>query len=250
VGHLQNLGLHTKTAEEVAIQSIKMHREAQKFIGVPADQILRMPKDAGDTAAWTALHAKLGVPSDKAGYDFEEVKFSDGTVPDAKFLELVRDTAANLKLPKDAAPAMAKAMLDYLDGAEKTESAENTAKLALQKDTLAKNWGSNFEANKFVAGQAGRALGVAPETVAALENVIGYDKIMEMFRTIGTKIGEDKFVSGGANSNNSGVMTRDQAIARKVDLKADTAFVKRFIEGDTGARREMEALDRIVSAPR
>jgi len=35
--------------------------------------------------------------------------------------------------------------------------------------------------------RAAAALGVPPETVSALESVIGYDKVMEMFRMIGTK---------------------------------------------------------------
>ena len=64
-----------------------------------------------------------------------------------------------------------------------------TEKLALEKAELAKSWGSNYAANKIVAENAARALGIDPAAVAALEQQVGYGKVMEMFRTIGAKIG-------------------------------------------------------------
>ena len=45
-----------------------------------------------------------------------------------------------------------------------------------------------------------------------LKKLVGYAQVMEMFRTIGTKIGEDRFImspNGGTGAD--GIMTRDQA---------------------------------------
>ena len=48
MGFLQQRGWDTKPANEVVFQAIKSYREAAAHIGVPPDQILRMPKDAAD----------------------------------------------------------------------------------------------------------------------------------------------------------------------------------------------------------
>src|SRR5205807_108285 len=164
--------------------------------------------------AWDAVWQRLGKPAEAKGYDFTDVKFSDGTPLEEDFVNAVREAAFKLHLPKDAATSITRAFAKYLDDAEVAEKAEKTAKLAEQKAALKKNWGANEAANMFVAQRAAAALGIAPETVSALEGVIGYDKIMEMFRSIGAKIGEDKFITGQQQAA-GGAMTREQAIARK-----------------------------------
>lgn len=245
VGYFQNRGLDKKTAAEAAIAAAKAHREAEKFVGAPADQLLRVPKDAADAAGWDAVWSKLGVPKDAKAYDFSSVKRADGQAADPAFQEKMREWALSNKLTPNAALSLAQEFVKFQDGTAAGQSAELTAKLALEKDTLAKNWGTNFEANKFVASQAAKALGIDPETVVALEKTVGYAKVMEMFRTIGTKIGEDKFVLGGQQAGN-GIMSRDQAMARKSELKNDKAFVSRFLAGDREAVAQMGALDRLI----
>jgi len=157
----------------------------------------------------------------------------------------VREAAFKLHLPKDAATSITRAFAKYLDDAEVAEKAEKTAKLAEQKAALKKNWGANEAANMFVAQRAAAALGIAPETVSALEGVIGYDKIMEMFRSIGAKIGEDKFITGQQQAA-GGAMTREQAIARKKELMADKEWVKSYLNKDATKLREMTALNTII----
>ena len=125
-------------------------------------------------------------------------------------------------------------------------ASDKAAALALERDTLTRSWGPNFETNKFVAAQAARALGVDPATVTALENQVGYAKVMEMFRNIGTKIGEDKFVAGAAPAGN-GAFTREQAMERKAELMRDGAWVAKYLAGDNQAGREMTGLNVMIS---
>ncbi len=96
-----------------------------------------------------------------------------------------------------------------------------------------------------VAQAAVRALGVDPTAVAALEKAVGYAKVMDLFRNIGSKIGEDRFVSGGG-SNTGNVMTKEQAIAEKAALKRDEAWVSRYLKGGVEEKRQLNALDRII----
>ena len=93
---------------------------------------------------------------------------------------------------------------------------------------------------QFVAKQAAAKLGVTPEQVAALEQTVGYAKVMEMFRDIGTKIGEAKFVS--STGPTGGIMTREQAVAKRAELMGDTNWAKRYLDGGAPEAREMNAL--------
>ena len=118
--------------------------------------------------------------------------------------------------------------------------------VAVEKAELKKNWGSNEAANMVIAQAAVKALGVDPAAVAALEKVVGYAKVMDMFRNIGSKIGEDRFVSTG-QGNDKGVMTRDQAESEKRDLMADEAWRIRYLKGGVDEQRKMQALNKMIS---
>lgn len=246
VGHIQNKGWHEKPANEVALEAIKAHREAEKHIGVPADQIIRQPKDASDEAGWNALYAKLGKPATAAEYDLAAVKFADGTDLSEDFAAFARTTAHALNLPKEAGARLAAELAKYIDGADTGSRAEAEAKLATERVELDKEWGNNKEANLFIAKQAAAKLGVTPEAVAALEKAVGYAGVMKMFQKIGSAIGEDKFISQDG-SNNKGILTREQAVARKAELMADDAWVKRYSAGDTAANRELTSLLVIIT---
>jgi hypothetical protein len=246
IGHWKNKGWDGKSAAEVALEATKAWKAAEGFVGVPADQILRMPKDAADEPGWTAVYNKLGRPVDAKGYDLTAVKRADGSALDADTDAFIRERAFKLNLPKDKAAELAQEIVRREDNARIAADVEKQATIATQKSELDKNWGANKAANMFVAQRAAQALGITPETVAALESQLGYDKIMNMFLSIGQKIGEDKFVSNTQNGGAPGVMTRDQAMARVVDLKKDTVWVKSYLAGDAAKARELEALHRIA----
>ena len=62
VGHLTNKGWDKKTATEVAIEAVKSWKSAEKMVGVPANEIIRKPKDLNDTAGWQAFYEAAGKP--------------------------------------------------------------------------------------------------------------------------------------------------------------------------------------------
>jgi hypothetical protein len=246
LGFLQQRGWDSKPANEAAFEAIKSYREAAKHIGAPPEQILRMPKDAADEAGWAALRSRLGVPSSVEGYDLASVaKRADGTEVSADLLAFARSAALASNLPATDAARFATELIKFEDGRTNAASAEKTAKLAEATAALKANWSTNYEANLFIAKGAAAALGATPEQVAALEGVVGYDKVMEMFRLVGTKIGEDKFVNS-LNSNLPGVMTVEQASSQKSELMADKAWVDSYLAGDAAKIRQMTALNTII----
>jgi hypothetical protein len=254
-GYLQTKTWDKKTAAEAFLEASKAHREAEKFVGAPADKLLRIPDErATDTPEarerhvqeWQKIHQRLGKPTDAKDYDFSSVKRTGDKALEQNLSDSIRQAAWNANLSKDGAIRLAQDVVKHLDGVESASAAAAADKLATEKRELDKNWGNNAAANMVVAKAAAAALGISPEGVAALERVIGYAKVMDMFRVIGTKIGEDRFVSppGGGGGE---VMTRDQAVAEKEALKKDKAWVDRYLKGGTDEKRRMDALDRIIS---
>lgn len=244
-GYIQTRGLDKKTAVEAFGEAYKAHREAEKLIGAPANEIIRLPKDP-NAPEWKGVWERLGKPVEAKAYDLSTVKRAgDKPIEDA-LADTLRNAAFDANLPKDAAARLAANVVKHLDAEAAASAALATDKLNAEKAELKKNWGNNEAANMVVAQGAVKALGIDPQAVAALEKVVGYSKVMEMFRNIGTKIGEDRFVSGGG-SGNAGVMTRDQAVSEKSELMRDKDWVKRYTSGGVEENRKMQALNKIIT---
>lgn len=241
IGYLQQRGLDRKTAIEAVAETIKAHRAAEKFVGVPTDQLIRMPQNAADEAGWKNLWTKIGKPAEAKDYDFTAVKRADGTALDDNFANFMREKSFALNLPKDTAWQMASEFAKYQDGIQVSVKADRDAKLIEERKALDTNWGKNKEANMFVAKAGAAVLGLGPEDVAALEGTIGYAKVMEAMRRVGVLNKEDAFVAG-SGSTSGGVMTREQAISRMAELSADKAFSAKLIAGDAESGRQWKAL--------
>ena len=244
LGHLQNRGWDKLEPKDAVAAAIKAHKEAERFVGAPADQLLRIPTDPKDEAGWKALRMRLGAPNEAKEYDFSTVKYADGSALDEGFATKLREAAYQRGLAKDDAAFIADTFAKYQDGKSLSAKAEATAKLEADKAGLREDWGKAYDANLFVAQQAAAKLGVAPEAIAALEGQVGYRAVMKLFQAVGAKTGEDVFVNN-PNPGAPGVMGPAQAEARIADLKADSAWVARYLNGDVNARREMDALTSI-----
>lgn len=244
-GYVQTRGLDKKTAAEAFVEAFKAHREAEKFIGAPANEMVRLPKDS-NAPEWQGVYERLGKPKEAKDYDFSAIKRVGDKPLDDALADTIRKAAFDANVNKEGAVRVATEVVKYLDGVETAAAATNADKLATEKKSLNDNWGTNAAANMVVAQGAVRALGVDPTAVAALEKVVGYAKVMEMFRNIGSKIGEDRFVNAGGGGNNN-VMTKDQAVSEKETLMRDEAWRGRYLKGDVEAGRKMLALNKIIT---
>lgn len=249
IGHAQNKGWKLDDPKAAFEAAAKAHREAQKFVGVPTERLIRLPEKADDTEGWNGVYQRLGAPKEASEYDAASLKHADGSAPAPALVDVLRATAAAHHVAKDKFGDFAAPILKHLDGAKASETAERTAKLNAEKAELAKSWGTTPDKladhmNRLTAMQGAKRLGVDPETVALLENHVGYSKVMEMFRKIGAGTTEDTFVEGKTNGAPATVAA---AQARKSELMADQAWAKRFTAGDSEARREMSALNQIIA---
>lgn len=245
VAALTSKGWDKLEPAQAALQAFQSYRNAEKLVGAPPDKVIRLPNDPNDVTGMRAVWQRLGAPGDPKDYDFATVKNPDGTPVDQAKVDFYRSLAAEFNLPKDAAPKLGDKLLKAEQASTQARDAENAAKLLEEQTALNKLWGQNAPAHKLVAQQAAAALGVKPEAVAALEKVIGYAGVMEMFRNIGSKIGEDKFVVG--NTAGGGTLDKQQAQAQLNDLKQDKEWVTRYLNGGVAEKKLMSALTTIIS---
>ncbi len=246
VTYLTNKGWHNKDVATVALEASRAHRELEKHIGVPANELIRLPKTP-TAPEWKDVYAKLGAPSDPANYKFDGLKMGDEDLTPA-LQDFFRKTATDLHLTVDGAKQLAAAVVAQIGADVDASKADQTAKLANEKTALAKNWGANDAVNRVVAQNAAKALGVTAEVLNALENAQGYAATMEMFRQIGEKIGEDKFIRGSARIGDSSIMTTEQAAEKKNALMKDQTWVNRYLAGGNEEVAQMKALNTILVA--
>jgi len=210
---------------------------------------MRLPTDPiKEPDAMKQIWQRLGAPQEAKDYDFPTLKDKDGKVTNTKLDSDLRETLFKAYVPKQMGSEIASAVTKHLADIATAEAAEAAASIQTERETLAKNWGANAPANKVVAQNAAAALGMKPEEVDALENVVGYARTMEMLRSIGEKIGEDKFIRSPGSGG--GALSIDQAQAKLSELKSDKAWVSRYLGGDVAAQREMQNLLKIITPER
>lgn len=246
IGHWQNrFAAKMNDPAELALAVTQSYLEAERFIGAPPNQIVRLPQDPKDEAGWKAVWSKLGAPGDAKDY---ALTGPDGKPLPADVDALLRDTASKTNMTKDAASAMASAVAKHLESSQVQSAANKQAALQQEHEALQKNWGANVEANKLLAKLTAQKLGVGEAEVVALEQAVGYAKVMEMFRSLGQRMGEDKFITNNGSGVNNGIMSVQQAVARRSELMADKAWVDRYFQNDAQCVREMSAVNTIIAS--
>lgn len=216
------------------------YRNLEKFQGVPADKLLKIPDEA-DQAAVDTMYEKLGRPKTA-----EEYKFA---IPEGQSDEFA----------KKFAPTLHKAGLNQkqVDILFNDFSAMQQAQIAAEeqkyKETVAAEqaqlkaeWGGKYEANMMLAKKAANVLGVSAEQINALENSTDYKTVMNLFLNIASKMSEDSLRGAGDNGGSFG-LTPDAARARLDMLKKDAAWVAKFNAKDVATVEEFNKLSLIAS---
>jgi hypothetical protein len=248
LGYIQAHGLDKMPPNEAAMKMIESYRAAEKMLGIPKDQLLRIPA-VGDTEGWNQVHARLGMPEKPEGYDFSAFKNLDGSAFSDAQVGTLREMAHELRLDPPRAMVLVQKLMAIAKAESDTAAATASGDIAKEVAALKTNWGVNMAANSIVAKNAAAAFGVDPSILDTNGGpvVIPYSKAMELFRGVGAKTGEDKFVTG-TTASGSGVMTKEQAAYRLSQLQNDKAWSQRFFNGDVTAVKEFYDLTGLVAA--
>lgn len=235
------------------------YQNAEKFLGVPTEELLRIPKPNADTSEITTFWNRVGVPKEAKEYDFSQIKMADGSEVDPAFFDTMRASLHSNRVPKDYAGNVVKDVIKYLEANDKAEAAEIAATAQEQRQLLDKNWGNRAAYNLTVARDAmerfGQLAGLNKEqtdaAVDALSKIggIGAAPVLEMFRQIGARMGEAPFVGSEPRPGGEqlGAMSKEDAKVQIDALKKDQGFVERLLKGDVEAKRRWANLHQVAA---
>lgn len=248
--YITTRGLADKDPSAAFLETAKAHQEAQAYIGVPKEQLLKLPKADAPPEEWDDVYARLGYSKNADDYKLDGLKRADGTDADAGFKDFVRAQATDLKLSPAAAARFGEAALRHQESGTAAQTTAETVEATKALEQLRQSWGSNYEANKVIADNAYAAMMAAAgfdqtrmtAAIQKLGETVGRAETMQMLLAVGQKMGEDKFVGGGGPGGISGPRNAEQAVARIAELKADSAFTKRWLEGGVAENKEMTDL--------
>lgn len=220
----------------------KGYHGAQKLLGVPKDQLLRLPTDPADAKQWEPIWNKLGRPEKADGY---KLTVPEGMKIDPTFQEGFFKVAHENGVTNKGLDALYTHLRTV---AEKTAATQKqTAESEIQKagEALKTEWGQAYE-TKLKTGQAAiehldKELklggGLAKELDASkLGNLPALAKVFEWY---GAQLREDGVIGkvGSGESEHSPVEAQQQINS----LLAEPAFKKAYFDSrDPGHKAAVE----------
>jgi hypothetical protein len=239
---------HWKDPEAAA----KDAQEAQKLIGVPKEDLLRVPRDFGvaKPEELDAIYTRLGRPKTAAEYNLPKVEGGDEFA--GKMAPLLHTAGLNQR----QVDVIANGWNSYINESVAAQERAQEQQEQLDMEELHKEWpGETFNHKQELARRAVREFIVplvgekiagekASEILGKVEDAIGTSAFMKLFALIGEKAGvEDKFVDGGRNGFD---MSPAAARARIDMLKLDREWSAKVIANPGGPeRQEWDRLIRI-----
>lgn len=243
VGYIQNK--NWKSPADV----VTSYKNLEKFHGVPAEQLLKLPKDMSDPAALGEIYNRLGRPESPDKYDY---KAPEGVQLDEGRMTWAKEVAHKMGLNKQQFAELTNATLAFEGEAIKSYQADLVRKHQAEELELKKEWGSAFEERKILGQRAVRAFadGTPEEKEAILgkiEDAIGTAAVYKLFAKIGESIGDDKIISTTGDTPFG--YTPQQALADKKALMAelsDPANKARMDLYNKGQGKDYEKMQQLI----
>jgi len=238
-GWMENRGL-TKLDPTAALENaVKGFRNAEKYVGTPHEKLLTLPDfDKADKVELDQFYTKLGRPSDANGYELQ--------VPEGQpteFADFAKTMFHEAGLTDRQAKVINEKWNDYVAGQGESQVEQYQENLKQQDAALRKEWGEAYDDQIDKAKSAAREFGLQENQIDAMEKALGFDGLMKFMSNIGSKLGEDTFITGGnSNGDFNGKLTPAGAQARIKQLQGDKDWSSKYIAGNIEARAEMEKL--------
>lgn len=223
--------------------AVRSNLHLEKLVGVPQDQILKLPKSDAKPEDWAPVYDRLGRPKTPAEYKLETAAGAD-----PKYAEAISKAMHENGMSLAQAQAVFKANSEYVASVLANEEEASKAAAVQDLALMKAEQGAAYEKYLARGKQAVQAFGLSAETVDALQDVMGLKATMDFLHTVGSRLGEDTFVASSGGGAFNGALNPAQAQARINALKGDAAFTKKYLEGDLGARQEMERLHTMAVA--
>lgn len=219
---------------------MEAYRGLEKTIGVPKERIVKLP-EGPDAPEWGEVYGKLGRPEKPEDYKIAMPKEGGSE----EFASWAKNTFHKLGLSGTQAEKLSSQWNEFVQASTaKAQEAEN-AKNIQEEQKLRTEWGQNFDREIEKAKRAAAGLGIKGDTFDAFDKILGPIGTLRFFQTIGSKLGEDAFVSSASSPGFSG-MGAGAAKAKIEALKRDKEWTKKFTSGDVAAKEEWNRLNQIA----
>lgn len=223
------------------------YRNLEKLTGVPADQLVKLPK-GNDPKEWDAVYGKLGRPESPDKY---VVKVPDGDK--GEFAGVAKQWFHKAGLSQSQVTQVSEAWNAHVAEQSKAAEAKAVQQEQVEVNALKQAWGAEYNTKEAIVQRAFDEFGLTESQMMALKKAAGPKAAMEFMYNIGSKLGvEDKTVPGIGGKGEGFSLTPEQASAKIVALKTDRAFIELFNSPDPKARMEArEQMDRLqkIAAP-
>lgn len=218
-------------------EAIKLGRSAEQKLGVPADQIVRLPGKDAKPEDLRAFYTKIGAPEKPEGY---EIPVPDGH--DAEFAKTASTWFHELGIPASAGKALAGKWNEHVAALQAKSDEQWNTRFDQEVNALKGEWkGDDFAKNSDLAKRVMRAGGWTPEQLQAMERALGPAAFLKGFAKFGGMVGEHRFVGEGGN-NGFGGMSAPQAKERIDALKKDGEWMSKYLAGDADKMAEWKRL--------
>lgn len=218
---------------------VASYRGAEKLLGVPAEQVIKLPQGEISPEQFGQIADRLGRPKDAAGYELTKLVPTGG---DPKFADAAAAEFHKHGLTAKQAQELTKWWNGTAADMAKAQSEATAQRDSQQVAALKAEWGAEFDTRAALVDKAAEAFGMKAEEVNALKSAMGPKGAMQFLHNIGAKLGvSDTFVNGeGAVPSFGG--TPDQAKTEIAALKQDKVFMEKYFKGDVASKQRMQAL--------
>lgn len=239
-GWLDGMGVAKLPEKDALAKIIPMYRNAEQKLGVPADQLIRLPKDENDADGLRGIMAKLGLPETPDGY---ELPVPEGH-PDA-FAKAAAAKLHEIGVPKGMAQKIAAFNNEYLSSQMAAQAEQIEARDVADIDAMRAEMGDQYDKNIELSRRVRRSAGLSDDEALSIARSIGLKRATMMFAELGKSMGEHRFAGGDGGSSTFG-MSIEGARARITELRKDQAFVNALTAGDADKKAEWTRLHGIA----
>jgi hypothetical protein len=236
---VSGMGLDKLPADQALAKVLPMYRGAEQKLGVPPDQVLRLPGKDAKPEDWRAVWNKLGAPEAPDGYEL--------TPPEGQsdeFLKAASGWFHELGVPKSMAAGLATKWNEHVASEQARMEGVWNQRFDTELTALKGEWGDQFDGNVDFAKRVMRTAGWKTEELQAMEKALGPAAFLKGFSGLGKMLGEHRFV-GGEGQKGFG-MSPEGARSRIVDLQKDATWMSSYLGGDADKKAEWTRLHEIA----
>lgn len=234
--------------------ALKSYFNTEKFVGAPAEKLLRLPDSHADPVFQTTYDRLTGMipPPTADSYKFDGLQFKDWAAlgdADAAFL---RDFGVKHRLSPEAIRELGAGMIARADEDAGAVSNDKETRRAANQVALRNHWGGHYDAKSFAAIRAAEGLGELglPKSLmdaAATLPETEYVQAMEAFARLSQQTNEATIHRTGAVVRDPlAGMTPEQAQQEWDRLKADPEFCRKLNNHEAEAVKINKQLGSII----